>query len=256
MRAAPDEGSQDGPQGLFLLDTGAQATVIDSQLAAQARLHLGHAVDLAAPGGDIAARRTGGVVLRLAGGPSARVDATVTDLSDTARAMGLPLAGVLGVDFLRRFVVRLDYPAGVVSLTESDASSPPPADAVPLRFNDLPFAAARVSRGGRTAEGVFQIDTGSNTAVEFWRPFAQQAFPDAHGAPGQGVGVGGPEATSRGHIDALEIAGRRIEALTVNFADETRPSGAGADYAGVIGGPAWAALVLTLDFPRRRMWLR
>jgi hypothetical protein len=254
VRAAPDEGPSDGPQGLFLLDTGAEVTVIDLRLAAEARLHLGHAVDLSAPGGDVTARRTGGVVLRLAGGPAARVDATVADLSETARLMGLPLAGVLGVDFLSRFVVRLDYARAVVELFP-EAPDAPPLEAVALRFDRLPFVSAKVSRDGRSAEGEFQIDTGSNTSVEFWAPFARRAFPSARGAPGEAAGAGGLETTSRGRIDALDVAGRHIGNLAVNFADRTLPSGADQAYAGVIGGPAWMGRVLTLDFPHRRMWL-
>ena len=56
---------------------------------------------------------------------------------------------------------------------------------------------------------------------------------------------------------AGDVAGRRIVNPEVNFADETAPAAeAGASYAGVIGGPAWNGLVLTLDLPHRRMWLR
>jgi len=252
----PELGSGDPIPGLFLLDTGAQATVIDRQLAAKARLHLGAPVDLNAPGGDVAARRTGGVELRVAGGPSARVDATVADLSRTAQLMRLPLAGVLGVDFLARFVVRVDYRTQTVSLTPAEASASAPPDAVPIRFAQLPFVTATVSRAGRSAQGEFQIDTGSNTAVEFWRPFAAQAFPTAQGAPGEAAGAGGLEATLRGRIDSLQIAGQRIDNLIANFADESRPGGAGPAYAGVIGGPAWAGRALVLDFQRRVLWLR
>ena len=240
--------------GLFLLDTGAQATVIDSRLAAAARLALGSALSLSTPGGAAPARRTGGVTLQLSGGPSAQVNAVVTDLSQTARAMGLPLAGVLGVDFLARFVVRLDYRAGALRLTAPSGSTPPGLGA-PIRFDDLPYVAARARRGDQIAQGSFQIDTGSNTAVEFWAPFAAAAFPGVRGAPGEGVGVGGLDATLRGRIDALEVAGRAIADLTVNFADQAKPTDAGTDYAGVIGGPAWAGLALTLDFPARHLAL-
>jgi hypothetical protein len=44
--------------------------------------------------------------------------------------------------------------------------------------------------------------------------------------------------------------------LQANFADMTRPDDAGPAYGGVIGGPAWNGLVLTLDFPQGRVWVR
>jgi hypothetical protein len=178
----------------------------------------------------------------------------VTDLAATASAMSLPLAGILGMDFLRRFVLRLDYRAGRVNLGEAVPAAAPP-DAAPLRLRALPYVVARVTRGGRTAQGEFQLDAGSNTAIEFWAPFAQQAFPDARGAPGEDMGVGGADRTLRGRVDRLELAGLRTSALTVNFADETRPADAGDGYAGVIGGPAWAGQAVTMDFPGRRLWV-
>lgn len=255
VHAAP----QGGPDGLFLLDTGAEATVIDQQLAAAAQLHLGRGVDLDAAGGELGARRTGAISLNLEGGPVVRADAAVTDLSAPAKAMGLPLAGVLGMDALARFVLQIDYAAGAVRLAEP-GDLPMPAGqgaglGADLRVTPLPFVRAVVTRQGCTVEGEFQLDTGSNTAVEFWGPFAARAFPGARGAPGAGLGAGGPEVTERSRIDALEVAGRRIPDLAVNLADETRPSGAGETYAGVIGAPAWAGRVLTLDFPNRRMGL-
>ena len=110
--------------------------------------------------------------------------------------------------------------------------------------------------GGHIAEGEFEIDTGSNTAIEFWRPFARAGFGDELGARAVGLGVAGESVTARGRIDRLEVAGRTIAAPQVNFADETRADDAGLRYGGVIGGPAWGGLVLTLDLPRRRMWVR
>lgn len=243
-----------GPVGrkprLYLLDTGAELTVIDQQAAAADELHLGRAAQVDAAGGDLAARRTGGLTLRVAGGPLARADALVADLSQPAQAMGLPLAGVLGMDALAAFRVTLDYARGQAWLDQSAPASPA---ASPLRLSALPYARARVGRDDRQAEGEFQLDTGSNTAVEFWAPFAAHAFPGARGAPTAAVGAGGPEAAARSRIDWLEIAGRRTGPLAVNLADQTRPNGAGLDYAGVIGGPAWAGMTLVLDFPAGRM---
>ncbi len=238
-----------------MLDTGAQATVIDARAAARARLHLGRPVELEGRGGYVGARWAQAVTLNL-GDATGRIDAVVADLGDEGRAMGVPLDGILGEDFLRRFVVTLNYRRQTVTLTPPQIAPPPPADAVALRFSALPYARARVVRGDRSVEAEFQIDTGSNTAVEFWAPFAQQAFPGVHGAPGAGVGVAGEDAVMRDRIDRLEIAGHGSGPLAVNLADQSRPNGAGEDYAGVIGGPAWAGLVLTLDAPRGKLWLR
>jgi hypothetical protein len=239
--------------GLFLLDTGAAATALDSRFAAAARLALGQPVAIEGRGGDVGAHQAQVLRLTLTGGPGADIAPVVTDLSDASRAMRTPLAGILGNDFLQRFVLILDYRAGMLTVT-SDAQ--PPADAVPIRFSQAPFVVARVTRGGRTAQGEFEVDTGSNTAIEFWRPFARDALGGARGAADVGLGVAGETVIERGRIDTLAVAGQTIEGLDVNLADDTRPPDAGKAYAGVIGGPAWKGRVLILDLPHRRMWLR
>jgi hypothetical protein len=168
--------------------------------------------------------------------------------------MRVPLAGILGDDFLGRFVLTLDYRDGTLGV--SSAAQPPP-DATPIRMREIPYIQAGAVLGSRTGEGDFQLDTGSNTAVEFWRPFAERWLGGARGVRDVGLGVAGETTIERGQIDALDVAGRRILAPEVNFADETAPApDAGPSYAGVIGGPAWNGLVLVLDMPDRRIWVR
>lgn len=248
------DGEVNGARGVFLLDTGANKTVFSRAFADRAFVRLGRARDITGRGGEVGARQGGPVTLSLAGGPRDRVEPVVFDLSQPSRAMGVPLDGILGADFLGGFVVTLDYRDQRVSLAR-ETDDPP--DALPLIVRSAPYVEAGVSLGDRAARGLFEIDTGSNTAVEFWRPFARAAFgnvPTTTSAAG--LGVAGVSVVENGHIDALEVAGRRIASPLVNFADETPPSDPVPRYGGVIGGPAWDGLVVTLDLPRRLIWLR
>jgi hypothetical protein len=243
-----------GARGLFLLDTGAAASVLDPRFAAAAGAALGRRRQIEGRGGEVGARDAAPIRIRLGDGADAVVSPVVTDLSDASRAMGTPLAGILGDDFLRRYVLLLDYRDQTVSLADAMA---PPVDAVPIRMAQTPYIRARALLGPRAAEGEFQIDTGSNTAIEFWRPFADRWLAGAHRERDVGLGVAGEAATERGQIDALDVAGRRIPAPQVNFADDTEPAAdAGPRYAGVIGGPAWGGLTLVLDMPDQLAWVR
>ena len=245
----------DGPEGVFLLDTGASETVVDARYAAQAHVKLGDPLTLRGGGGARDARQAENVRLRLSGGPAGLLDPTVADLSPVARGMSQRLDGILGDEFLTRFVVELDYRAHRVKMLPA-GSVTAPADATRIRLARTPFLVATVSQGGRRATAEFQIDTGSNTALEFWRPFARAAFPDARGYEGEGLGVAGGTLNRKTRIDLLDVAGRRIFGPQANLDDESRPSDAGPDYGGVIGGPAWSGLAITLDFPHRRFWVR
>ena len=248
------DGEVNGAHGVFLLDTGANKTVFSPPFADRAFVRLGRARDISGRGGDVDARQGGPVGLTLTGGPHDWVEPVVFDLSRPSRAMGVALAGIVGADFLGRFVVTLDYRDQRVSLAR-EADDPP--DATPLTVANAAYVEARVSLDRRVARGLFEIDTGSNTAVEFWRPFAKAAFgnaPNTTSAPG--LGVAGASVAENGRIDALEVAGRRIVSPLVNFADETSPNDDVPHYGGVIGGPAWSGLVVTLDLPHRLIWLR
>jgi hypothetical protein len=195
-----------------------------------------------------------GPLLVLAGPGTGKTTTLVETAVHWHLQRGVPLDGILGEDFLDGFVVTLDYRGQRVSLAR-EADDPP--DAMPLTVRSAPYVEARVSLGDRTAKGLFEIDTGSNTAVEFWRPFARAAFGDAPTTTSAaGLGVAGVSVVENGHIDALEVAGRRIASPLVNFADETPPSDPVPRYGGVIGGPAWDGLVVTLDLPSRLIWLR
>jgi len=242
-----------GPPGTFLLDTGAATTVLDARFAEAAKVKLGDATHIVGGGGAAQARQAENVALTLAGEPPLLTDPVVADLGGPARMMGVRLDGILGDDVLRRFVVTLDYRDRAVRLSDAETA---PADAVAMRLIATPFVQAVVEQGDRRPAAAFQIDTGANTAVAFWAPFAAQALDSEAVRPGYGVGVGGLTRRAFGRVDALDVAGRRIVAPKADFADQVRPDDAGPDYGGVIGGPAWTGLVLTLDFPRRRVWVR
>ena len=245
-----------GLEGTFLLDTGAGVSILDAPFASAAGVKLGDPVHLVGGGGATTARRAENVRLTLGGGATTgEVDPTVADLRRIDQGMGVHLDGILGDDLLRQFVVTLDYRASVVRL-DAPGSATPPTDAVRMDGLTAPFVAAHVQQGARGADAEFQIDTGSNTAIEFWAPFARQVFPEARVTPGAGMGVGGFTMTERGRLDALVVAGHTITGPQANFADRTLPDDAGPTYGGVIGGPAWKGLALTLDFPHRRVWLR
>ena len=229
--------------------------MIDSRIAAQAHVKLGDPVTLRGGGGARGARQGENAHLRLSGGQAGLLDPIVADLSSVSRGMGQRLDGLLGCDFLEPFLLELDYRQRRVALRKPDLVTPP-ADAARIRFVRTPFIPARVSRGQRAVTAEFQIDTGSNTGLEFWRPFARAAFPDAHGFEGQGLGVAGGTQSRRTRIDLLEVAGRRIADVEANLDDDTRPDDADSHYGGVIGGPAWTGLAIFLDFPRGRFWVR
>lgn len=240
-----------GGEGLFLIDTGAPVTVLDLAFAHRIGAPAQESQLLRGAGGVRAGWKAPAMTVTPAGGPSVRLTPSMTDLSRVAQGMGAPLAGVIGCDLLSGFVVTFDYRDGGVILAPP---SPPPPGASRMRFGQTPYVACLATAGGRSVAAEFQIDTGSNTAVEFWRPFAEKAFPDVEAQPGGVLGVAGAERSRRGRVERLVLDGLTITDLEANFANETRPDDAGPAHGGILGGPAWRGLSVTLDFADRRFW--
>lgn len=247
------EARVNGRPGVFLLDTGAGASLVDPGFAQAAGVPLSGARDIDALGGAVAARQASSVRIRLAGGPELDVRPLSADLSGPSRAMGVPLAGLIGADALRGLVLRVDYRDGTVFLGPEDGPPPPGAALVDLRMT--PYVRAQARIGEAQVEGVFGLDTGSNTPVAFARGFARRALDRAAGEASQSVGLGGSAPERRGRVDALDVAGLSLAGAEAALDDPAAaPADAPPGYAGQIGGAAWRGRVLVIDFPARRAW--
>jgi hypothetical protein len=188
------------------------------------------------------------------GGPTIHLDPAVADLGAVARAFGYPIDGILGADYFGAQVLSLDYRAGTARF-EDPAKIAPPVTAAPLHVASAPYVRAAAELDGRRVEGVYQIDTGSNLAVAFWTPYARRVFPETPGTPAAGMGVAGAARSRLARLDALDLAGVRLQGLTVDMANDVRPDDAGPAYAGAIGGGAFQGRVLHIDYLRQRMWV-
>lgn len=241
------------PPALFLFDTGAGASVVDPAYARQARLETAGSIGVNTGGRREDHADQAAPVELAVGGARARIAPVILDLSVIGRQIGQPLAGVVGADFMQGFTVTVDYPAQRLTLARGGRLPLRDPTVVPVRIAPYPFVEAEARLGEQRLTGEFQIDTGSNTAVELYRPRANEAFGRATARPSLGLTIAGAHPQRLGRLDDLRIGGVRLGSLAANFAAETQPNGAGAGFAGLIGGPAFEGLALTIDFPNGLM---
>lgn len=144
-----------GKKHLFLVDTGTTLNVYDTSL----------------PLGELKAEGTaegadGPVTYSLFDPPDATVGylslsslqpVCGTDLKQVREASGQDIYGILGMDFLRRHVVRIDFDAGKFAFLKQAGNDP--GVAVPLTFSptQAPLISAEVAGWGREE---FLVDTG------------------------------------------------------------------------------------------------
>jgi predicted aspartyl protease len=242
--------------GWFLLDTGASALAIDSQLAERLRLPaLGRRFVRTADGGAGGPYRRGSIV-RI-GAMTIRAPLFLElDLSALASAARTRIAGVLGYDLFMRSVVTLGDDDVSIAAT-ADVS--PATRWLPLRFQGgQPVIDVRLASAEGSFDSLLGLDTGSAAALTISEAIAPRLALRGRRRTAM-RGVSGAVSAGLRRLAWLEIAGERFDDVDVVLA----PSGQGA-FGGVERLPAIIGslgmkllrhFAVVLDYRNRRVAL-
>jgi len=218
-----------GVPGDYILDTATAHTVLAESQAQAA--------------GFAETALTGEV--RLAGVALAGRPVAVSDLDLRTGALPTPIAGVIGADVLRPYVVDVSFaPCRVALRAPGAAPGFGAARRLPLRWvADRPVVAAAVADGPHALAGAFAPATGADTAIR---------LSDAHArAPGAAKPKElYPYGVLRPRLRALSFAGELFENLPAGLLQAEGP-----DLSGQIGAPLLARYRLRFDFPAGRLLL-
>jgi hypothetical protein len=182
----------------------------------------------------------------------------VIPLNTMSTVEGIAMPGMVGFETFRRFVTRVDYGNGTITLIKSDAFDPKNAGvAVPIRFDGNTIEAPATYDG---VPGTFTIDTGARSGLMLNTPFvaAHAQFAKYHNASEAvtGWGIGGP---SRSHVilgGELVIGGQTIARPIVLLSTDTKGDNASNTISGNIGGGILKRFVVTLDYEHNTMYLK
>ncbi len=245
----------------FILDTGAETTVIDTELAKMLRLKSSGKIVGNGGAGAAQAVRFKGVSMRL---PNVEIDnQTVYGLpiGFFSSSFGKKISGVIGNDVIKEFVVEVDYAARKINLYEPESYRYSGAGEVfPLTFEEnLPFIRASITLAGRAAiDGKFEIDSGSTGAVLLNTPFVKkhQLLKFISQTSQTRIGfVGGTAQTFLGRVKSIGLGRSKLENPIARFSQATRGDYASAKYDGLIGGEIFRRFKTIFDYSRQRMIL-
>jgi hypothetical protein len=183
--------------------------------------------------------------IRLAGVSLRRRPVAVETLDLRTGALPTPIAGVIGADVLRGFVLDVSFAPCRVRLNPARRAGAFPARTrLPLGWvADRPVVSAAVADGPHAFRGAFAPATGADTAVRL--SDALSAAPGA-GKPRELY----PYGVLRPRLRALSFAGGISENLPAGLIAAEDPA-----LAGQIGAPLLARWRLRFDFPRGRLLL-
>lgn len=246
----------------FLLDTGAGGSLIDSRHARGLGLKYLDRADIRGMGGSVEGSYFGGATLRLPGVRVFERKFVGMPLAPLFARFGRRVDGVIGYDFLKLFVVEVDYAAKTLNLYDPASYEYEGAgEVVPLTLRDgHPHARVRLGFEGHAAvEGDFEIDTGSDGSLGVNRPFAEkhrllERLPGAS-ASKTGAGAGGETSYVESRVRELGLGRFTFERPVVAFSRDAEGLGADANSDGQLGGEIFRRFKVIFDYSRGRMIL-
>jgi predicted aspartyl protease len=237
-----------------LLDVAVAPSVVDLATARE----LGLRVDESAPGEAAGAGSEGATwfpselpEVRLGGVEVGDVEAIAADLSALTAKLGRPLHAILGQSFFEGRVVQFDYPALQIRLNPSGYEHGVRA-AIEGAEDLTPVVTVEVN--GRPVPVV--LDTGSSLTLGIYLDAVDElglAAARAAASPRTLTGARGKLEAHEGVVDSLVLGEHRLEGVETVFLP--RPTGDPAGASGNLGNGFLRHTVLTLDYPRRALYI-
>jgi hypothetical protein len=249
----------------FLLDTGNKFAVIELACAKELGVKLGAAVQVKGVG----PRETSGTfvesgMFKVSGLTGyAQPLSLAIPLGNIAARMGHDVDGILGADFVREFVLELDYPARVIRLHDKNTfaySGAGESVAMRLDAQGHPTVEGEVTPvGGDPLRGRFMLDVGSDAALNLYGPFVtEHHLPGAKlkTIPGLGhAGTGGKASGRTGRVSAFKIGQYTLDHPIAFFAEDKAGAFASTEVQGSVGQEVLSRFKVYLDYAHQRVIL-
>lgn len=246
----------------FILDTGAGATFFDLNHAKALGLKIGSAFSVRGAGaGTVAGGRVDGGEISLVGTGLKQPVSSAIDLSNLPSREGHRMDGILGYDFISRFVLAIDYVKQELRLYDPGSFQySGPGTTVPVTFfNNHPHINTEVRLADGTAiPGRMIVDVGSASSLSLAKPFVDENHLRDRVGPivrrRGGGGVGGATWTDVGRVAGLRIGNLEIaRPTTVLFGDSAGVFTTPGTWVGNIGGEVLRRFTVFLDYKHNRM---
>lgn len=227
----------------FGLDSGTEQTLISQQQAKALRLKIRGGMQAAGSGeGTVDFALARNVSFSLSDVNFTLAEVGVLPLEFASPVPGQPVGGLLGYDFIRRFVVEIDYADHVLKLhSPRGYRYRGHGEIIPIRMMDNnPHIPVKVLLPGlKPVSGMFLIDSGADTDIEFYSPFVKRyklLDSTQETTEASTVGIGGTSKIRIGYATNVQIGRAVITNPVVHFSQATRGDDAGTIGAGIIGG--------------------
>jgi hypothetical protein len=242
-----------GKERLWCLDTGASMTVIDSAFARSLGLELEGNIEGAGAGKAVNAQFTELPPYSLEGIRFDSQRAASINIAKLFHKIDLDVYGILGYDFLSRFVVKVDYAKELISFYDPDKFEYQGSGVVLEAPLDGNIVTAPMTVDDQYS-GQWRLDLGAGS-INFHYPFAaENGFLDRSGVEQIGMGAGGESKEKAVRFESIEFAGYKIDRPLIDI-----PAGKGVgafaseEYVGNIGNDLLQHFVIYIDYKNQKL---
>jgi aspartyl protease/PDZ domain-containing protein len=247
----------------FIFDTGDKVAIVDLDRAKSLGLNLEGEVNVGGAGaGTLKGARVRDASLTVLGVDSRQPVVMAIPLDGLKPKLGHEIDGIIGADFIKQFVIEIDYPARVLRFHDRDKFAySGSGEIVPITLNGAghPIIRAEVTVNGRPPiGGQFVVDVGSGGSLILNRPFVEQeSLLSAQKTIKSlgGGGAGGKTTGRSGRVAELKIGKIQIASPLTMFSEDQGGAFATSNLQGNIGQLILSKFTIFLDYPRSRIIL-
>lgn len=247
----------------FILDTGADQNVINETRLADFGLKTYAKTITTGGGGSAEYSYAQGATFTLPGVELRNQHVAALDQSGLERALGVPLGGLLGYDFISRFVIEIDYQKKLITLHDPRTWKYTGNGAiVPLTFDmGIPFMDGTIAVATKRDIPAFLVlDFGAAETMTLTSPFVKAN--DLLKLAQTNANVNRPAGLEnqffsqnnvRGHIDQLTLGKLTVQSIPVNLSVNVKGAYASSSFAGTVGESIYRRYHVFLDYARSRV---
>ena len=240
---------------VVLLDSGAQASVIDKGVAQSIGLKPKGEANLQGSGGDETAAIVDGVTVEVGALKLSNLTAISIDLQSHAGDLGHSLPFVLGDELFRELAVDIDFANRRIAFRDpARITRPQGAVELPL-VAPVGLRTIPVSVDGASPVQ-FQFDLGSSSPLMVFPPYAKaHGLPDGRTSQRFSGGAGGMHPETIASLGKVEIGGFTFTDVPTLFPPDTISIVNSDLISGNAGLPIFSRFHLVIDYSHDRIWM-
>ena len=241
-----------GKERLWVLDTGAAISVLNRAFAEELGLDLEGELKGAGAGGTVEASFTTVPPYGIKGIEFQSQTVAVIDMDELIRRLGVDIVGILGFDFLSRFVTKVDFANEMLSFYDPETFEYDGAGRMlDIHVDNSVFGVQAIL--DESHSGTWLFDLGAGTTSLDGRYALRERFTERDGVLRMAHGAGNEFQTKNIRCDSLQFAGFTVYDPDISFSYGGTDTTFTADNIGVLGNSLFRNFVIYCDYTNERL---